>query len=384
MKRLLPILMGFALLLLSSTEGWTADFQKGMDAYKSGDYATAMSEWKSLAEQGDADAPYNLGLMYEEGKGVIQNYKTAVKWYTLGAERGDAFSQKKINKLLKLLENLDPEWFAGEIAGERKRKKERIAREKKQKKDASEMLQRGHRMNRNGNIDAAIEFYKKSLAIRPGYFAAKSSLKTALKQKTFLKLLEKVEPVCRKSAKDMEVQKLCLQKHFFFGGRPIHPKIIEEFNTGLSDTGDQVVAINIEDSQGSNRYCCTRDVEVKIFRDGEVYAKIDFKKDGWFSYRFHGTTDNGVYLIRIWDNGGGSGVFSSLLFLRIREVYSLKKLVARELLQKKTESILNSGKKRIHLEKLGSILLGDREKHTITVDGNFLILDGKKIGVPSL
>ena len=65
-------------------------------------------------------------------------------------------------------------------------------------------------------------------------------------------------------------------------------------------------------------------------------------------------------------------------------MYSLKKLVARELLQKKTESILNSGKKRIHLEKLGSILLGDREKHTITVDGNFLILDGKKIGVPSL
>ena len=33
MKRLLPVLMGWALLLLSSTEGWSVDFQKGLDAY---------------------------------------------------------------------------------------------------------------------------------------------------------------------------------------------------------------------------------------------------------------------------------------------------------------------------------------------------------------
>ena len=30
----------------------SADFQKGLTAYKSGDFATALREWKPLAEQG--------------------------------------------------------------------------------------------------------------------------------------------------------------------------------------------------------------------------------------------------------------------------------------------------------------------------------------------
>lgn len=37
------------------------------------------------AEQGDADAQYNLGVMYEFGDGVPQSYKQAVKWYTQAA-----------------------------------------------------------------------------------------------------------------------------------------------------------------------------------------------------------------------------------------------------------------------------------------------------------
>ena len=66
---------------------------KGLIAYYSGDYATALSEWKPLAEQGDAVAQYNLGLMYDNGYGVSQDYKTAVKWYTLAAEQGVADAQ---------------------------------------------------------------------------------------------------------------------------------------------------------------------------------------------------------------------------------------------------------------------------------------------------
>ena len=38
----------------------SADLQKGKTAYESGDYATAVREWKPLAEQGDADAQFNL------------------------------------------------------------------------------------------------------------------------------------------------------------------------------------------------------------------------------------------------------------------------------------------------------------------------------------
>ena len=94
MRKLLPILLlTLAVLLGSAGISESADLQKGWDAYKNKDYATALREWKPLAEQGNADAQFNLGFMYEKGWGVPQDYKTAVKWYRLAAEQGDADSQ---------------------------------------------------------------------------------------------------------------------------------------------------------------------------------------------------------------------------------------------------------------------------------------------------
>ena len=47
----------------------------------------------AFANLGNAVAQNNLGLMYANGKGVIQDYKTAVKWYRLAAEQGNADAQ---------------------------------------------------------------------------------------------------------------------------------------------------------------------------------------------------------------------------------------------------------------------------------------------------
>ena len=44
-------------------------------------------ETKLLAEQGNATAQYNLGVMYHGGGGVPENYVEAVKWYRLAAEQ---------------------------------------------------------------------------------------------------------------------------------------------------------------------------------------------------------------------------------------------------------------------------------------------------------
>ena len=84
---ILPVLL---LTLLVGTPAFSADFQKGLTTHKSGDYATALREWTPLAKQGDATAQNNLGLMYGEGQGVPQDYKTAHKWYRLAAEQGNA------------------------------------------------------------------------------------------------------------------------------------------------------------------------------------------------------------------------------------------------------------------------------------------------------
>ena len=70
-----------------------ADVNKGFAAAGTGDFATAEKEWKKAAEQGNAVAQYNLGLMYDNGRGVLQDHKETVKWYTLAAEQGKARSQ---------------------------------------------------------------------------------------------------------------------------------------------------------------------------------------------------------------------------------------------------------------------------------------------------
>ncbi|MCH8098520.1 MAG: sel1 repeat family protein [Proteobacteria bacterium] len=79
-----------AALCTGVTLGLTAPAWAGVDegvvAYNRGDYATALREWRPLAEQGDAEAQFNLGLMYYKGRGVPQDYAEAVKWYRLAAE----------------------------------------------------------------------------------------------------------------------------------------------------------------------------------------------------------------------------------------------------------------------------------------------------------
>ncbi len=66
-----------------------ADFQAGMDADNRKDYATALSEWRPLAEKGVAEAQYKLGMLYSTGYGVPQDFVQAHKWYSLAGANGD-------------------------------------------------------------------------------------------------------------------------------------------------------------------------------------------------------------------------------------------------------------------------------------------------------
>ena len=86
----LSIVVGLALVL--APPAW-AGFQEGVDAYKRGDYDTALKEFRPLAEQGDALAQFKLGRMYAKGRGVPQDYQEAAKWYRLAAEQGYAMAQ---------------------------------------------------------------------------------------------------------------------------------------------------------------------------------------------------------------------------------------------------------------------------------------------------
>ena len=60
-----------------------------------------ITEIHRLAEQGDADAQYNLGDMYARGDGVPEDDAEAVKWLRLAAEQGHADAQFSLDIMLQ-------------------------------------------------------------------------------------------------------------------------------------------------------------------------------------------------------------------------------------------------------------------------------------------
>jgi TPR repeat protein len=56
------------------------------------DYAEAAKWYRLAAEQGIANAGYDLGLMYIQGEGVPQDYAEAIKWFQRAAEQGHSRS----------------------------------------------------------------------------------------------------------------------------------------------------------------------------------------------------------------------------------------------------------------------------------------------------
>ena len=85
--------------MLQAAEQGNADAQFNLGVmYDNGrgvrqDYAQAVQWYRKAAEQGYADAQYNLGVMYAQGQGVRQDYTQAMQWYRQSAEQGNAKAQ---------------------------------------------------------------------------------------------------------------------------------------------------------------------------------------------------------------------------------------------------------------------------------------------------
>jgi len=114
----------------------------------------------------------------------------------------------------------------------------------------------------------------------------------------------------------------------------------------------------------SNRYFATT---IKTDPDGAV--TIDLRdagsrsrgdtNPGWFSYKRIGSLRNGVHVLETWDNGGGSGIFTSLLFVKfaIDDDYS----------QGASDAFLR--RQTIVIKRVGEFTLGDRYGGKVVVRG---------------
>ena len=105
-------ILGFSLASCHST-GLTntldQQLDQGFEAVKKGDYQTALKLWKPLADQGDARAQYNLGLMYRNGNG-IQDDVEAAKWFRKAAENGDIKAQHNLGMMYTYGEGVEQDY----------------------------------------------------------------------------------------------------------------------------------------------------------------------------------------------------------------------------------------------------------------------------------
>ena len=69
------------------------DFRRGLSAFNTGDYATALKIWRQLAEKGEPRSQAGIGFMYHRGMGVRADDREAAAWLLRAAEHGQAEGQ---------------------------------------------------------------------------------------------------------------------------------------------------------------------------------------------------------------------------------------------------------------------------------------------------
>ncbi len=102
---------------------------------------------------------------------------------------------------------------------------------------------------------------------------------------------------------------------FRYRGKPIHPALIAAFVGGLSDGGPVVRSVDVTAAWGTDQYGGRH----QVLGDGTVEYTVPNTDPGeTFSYRRLGAFDDGTQVLRAALNGGGSGVFGTLLLVRFR------------------------------------------------------------------
>ena len=87
-------------------------------AFANGDYATAMTIYRQLAERGDADAITQIAKMYANGQGVEFNAAEAAKWYRVASDQYNALAAYDRGDYPRALEFYRPLADKGQLMAE--------------------------------------------------------------------------------------------------------------------------------------------------------------------------------------------------------------------------------------------------------------------------
>lgn len=89
-------------------------------AWDRGDHQTAVRLLRSLAESGDADAQYDLAVLFQVGEDLPQDYVQAYKWYTIAAPRFPANEQSMRDRSVKNRDRIASSMTPAQIAEARR------------------------------------------------------------------------------------------------------------------------------------------------------------------------------------------------------------------------------------------------------------------------
>ena len=157
----------------------------------------------------------------------------------------------------------------------------------------------------------------------------------------------------------------------------INPRIIEALTTWVSDHGDQIIAINLADSQKSNRFF--GDTLTKKGTGKNPYVHFQGKSDesaevdSEFGYTYVGQTASGAHVLHTKVGDGGSAVFEELLFVTIEPDLALGSPGP----WKKT-MVVKRDRKRLVIRKLGALGLDDRWGGKAEIKGGDLVLTDRE------
>ena len=152
---------------------------------------------------------------------------------------------------------------------------------------------------------------------------------------------------------------------YSFVQRPfVHPRIVNDLSTSLSDVGDRDIAIDLLDAQGNNRYSGSIGVDEVDERCPYVYWEPAGERRE-FGYQYVGMTESRVHVLYTSSWGGGSSVFKRLILLAI---------TSDSRIDWNGQAEIQDDRKRLLVSTLGELGLGDRWAGDLRVAGNTLTI----------
>lgn len=151
----------------------------------------------------------------------------------------------------------------------------------------------------------------------------------------------------------------------------IHPRVVESLISLVSDSGDQIVAVDLDGSQRSNLFSAAAPSNAPAMVGPGPYVFYDSKEEAEvegegrfhaFGYEFIGRTTSGVLVVWTVSCDGGSASWHKLLFACFETDYGLTVHAK--------EGVVRPERPRHLLRKLGEYFLGDRWKGMLKVEGN--------------